>query len=115
MKVQWASQDYVNVYGGEIERLLDFLEHPEALVTDRSMLQDFAPIDMSGALPGHEVRRRMKEGETREEIFKDSPPLHSQEDIDDLLTPVREHFGIQFPDDAYIWQIAKAIHDKENG
>ena len=41
IKIVLAEQDYTNLFQGEIGIVLDALGHPEALVTDTSIVSDF--------------------------------------------------------------------------
>ena len=43
-KIELASQEKVEVYAKEIENLLKAMGHPEALVTDESLVSDFLDI-----------------------------------------------------------------------
>lgn len=46
MKVELAETDHIEQYEAEIERLLDILDFPEALVTDLSLIWDFGDVDL---------------------------------------------------------------------
>lgn len=55
--IKFASQELVDEYTPEIERILEVIEHPEALVTDESRLADFYVYDGTIVTEQEEQRR----------------------------------------------------------
>jgi hypothetical protein len=83
MKFELPNNINIQNYKKQVDKILHMMGHPEALVTDESIIWDFVPNTLS--------KRGGKQ----------------------WLSHIEKSFGLPVELNDYIWEVAKKIHDLE--
>ena len=95
-----------------VQKVLNALGHPEALVTRRSIIADFIPFDLreSEGIPLGEFIKRYPKTHLKNRKTKDITVLKGlTKDGEEFVTSVSEKLGFEITASDYIMDVAKRL------
>ena len=87
-KIKFAERDHIKYLESYVQKVLEILGHPEALVSDLSIIGDFMGYS---------------------DYFKNNITINCDKQNKEQLQKISDQLGFEVKNDDYIWEVAKKL------